>query len=1213
VIEFAVKRAPGLTVEGRPGRKEGDPMWKNSLITLAAAFVFTATCLAQRDRGTFTGIVTDSSGAVVPNVQLTITQTETNAVYRAATTDAGAYTVPNLPIGPYRIEFEAPGFKKLDRSNVELSQGQVLRVDVKLEVGAVTDSVQVTAELSQVETETPRVASTMGNAQVRTVPHTFTDNDRARTIEGWVYSVLPGVIGTPQTSYINGMNSSSTKLTLLDGMPGGAQNGGIITESSPSLEAVGEFQVLTAGYTAEYGRIAQGVLSYVFKSGTNEIHGSVYGAIRNEALNANTFSNNFFGRKRDPDRKYNYAGSFGGPVYLPKLYNGKNRSFFYVTYERYNQHQFSQGVPNTAYPLQEFWAGDFSRLMKDPGYKKVGTDAMGRDIIQGTVYDPATLRQLPSGAFVADGFPGNVIPASRFSKVSQNVAKFAPRYYPTYRDPATGLYPLTQNANWPSVIASGIAQISQFNQYQLDVKGDQNISDKHKLSVGFDFNKRPVLEPRSGGLWDYSDPTGGPWAQYFYQNMHTFRWRMSEDWSISPRVFNNFGFMYNLNVNPPGDMNTGVDGAKVYGIPGVTLNNYPNLNWGGGPIYGLSYPQPFFAYVAKGYIWGYHDTLSFSKGRHFFKAGYENQNYFATGPVYDKGNSGLSLTFSAAGTNIPNSAVNSTYTGYSFASFLLGIVNNGSLGIPAPRTPHYIYHALFFQDDFKVRPNLTLNLGLRWDYDPQSFESHDRQTSWNPAKNDPLVNLPGAYDFAGKCDVCTGQRVFGKKDFNNFGPRIGFAWQALKNFTIRGAYTITYVGDDGNLGPNIVGAGSYNLAADPVYPWRGIFNWDNGIPKDKWVAPVRDLSYADTVGGATMVDPRYGTAPYVQQWNINLQKQLPGKVLIDVGYIGNKATKLRASGLMRPNQTPVSVISKYGTTLGTPVTSAADAAKYGVPYPYAGFTGTVNSALRQYPQLRANNTVSVTAPPEGMSNYNSLNVVVNRQFHQGLSVYANWVWSKSINNTDAGLMDYYNRAIEKGIASFDRPHELKVYAQYRIPVGRGRAFGSKMPKILDAVLGRWELSTVNNYFSGVPLSVGGASGISGWNGGSNRLNRAEGRLQYTPEKSTLDYASRLSNPAVNRYFDPKLFSNPPALTLGTAAPRSTQLRGWGTMAEDVGLRKEFRVGEKHVGTLRADFINAFNRKTMPNPNTTFTSPNFGYMTGAPTGNRVVQVGARLDF
>ena len=400
-----------------------------------------------------------------------------------------------------------------------------------------------------------------------------------------------------------------------------------------------------------------------------------------------------------------------------------------------------------------------------------------------------------------------------------------------------------------------------------------------------------------------------------------------------------------------------------------------------------------------------------------------------------------------------------------------------------------------------------------------------------------------------------------------------------------------------------------------LYPWKGIFNWDNGMPANMLIPASRNPSYADSVGPAYMVDPRYGTTPYVQQWNLNLQKQLPGKLLVDVGYIGNKSTKLRDNRLVRLNQTPTSVITQYGSNLPRTVTSAADAAKYGVPYPYAGFAGTVNSALRQFPQLLSNNTVSNIGAIDGLGTYHSLNVIVNRPLTKGLSVYANWVWSKMITNMGNGVLDWNNRALDKIIASNDQPHRVKILAEYHLPVGRGKAFGGEMPKVLDGVIGGWYVTGIANYFSGTPLGFSGASSINGWNGGSNRVNVAAGplRLPGGVDPSKYDYNGRLSNPASNKYFDTSLISAPAALTLGTAAPRYAQLRSWGTINEDIAVRKEFRVRERYTLRLRGDFLNALNRHTMPNPTTSITSPNFGYMTGTPSGNRTIQIGLRLDF
>jgi hypothetical protein len=1192
------------------------------IVLFLAVTVFVATCPAQRDRATLTGIVTDSSGAVVPSVPLTITNTDTGIVYRADTTEAGAYTVPNLPVGAYKVQFEAPGFKKVERLNIQLTPGQVLRVDARLEVGAVSESVEVTAELSRVETETARVAIDMANNQVNNLPTSITN----RSLEDWTLKILPGVSGSVNDNTVNGVTVHNAKASLLDGTPMGSSEQGTITEASPSIEAVGEFNILTAGYSAEYGRVANGVYNYVLKSGTNSVHGGGFAGLRNEALNANTFVNNFSGRPRAFDRKQNYSFGLGGPVYLPKIFNGKDKTFFYASFEHYRQHQYGMAAANAAYPLPEFYQGDFSRLLTTTVR---GTDALGRSILQGVIYDPNSIQLLPSGRYIAEPFTGNKIPVNRFSKVSQNINQIGIAHYlPTFKDPNTGLYPLTLNAANP-----GSGNISLFDQYNFAIKLDHNISDRHKLSGSFDNITRLRDQPAiagSVGMWDWSEPDGGPFANFGHQNIHTNRGHITEDWTITPTMFNHFSVNYNRQGNLVIDSNVGTDGAAVYGIKGLKLTDNPIINWGGGPVYSLSGPSAFnlnnmISPWGSSYVtWAFQDSLGFSKGRHFMKVGYENWNWAVWGPV---GPPLSSFTFSSAATTIPQEQVIGSYTGYSFASYLLGIVNNAVLAVPAPRTLHGLYHAAYFQDDFKARPNLTLNIGLRYDYNPLSYEAYDRVGSWDPAVTDPLVNLPGAYKFAGNCSGCMGVRNFGKRDFNNFAPRVGFAWQVVKNFTVRGSYTVTYIGDDsgtalgdlnrsdGGIGPDIVGNGTNNLQADPVYPWRGIFNWDNGMPTNMFVPPSRNLSYADAVGNAYMIDPRYGITPYVQQWNLNLQKQLPGRLLVDVGYIGNKSTKLRDSRLVRLNQTPPSVITQYGSNLPRTVTSAADAARYGVPYPYAGFSGTVNSALRQFPQLRANDTVVNIGGIDGFGTYHSLNVIVNRQMFQGLSVYGNWVWSKTINNMGNGVMDYYNRAIEKAIASNDVPHFVKIFAEYRLPFGRGRAIGGNMPRVLDAVLGGWYVSGIGNYGSGRPIGFSGASSINGWNGGSNRVNVAPGALRLPDgvNKKSFDYANRLSNPAANKYFDTSLVTNPAALTFGTAAPRYGQLRTWGTINEDMALRKEFRLTEKYVFRLRGDFLNALNRSTLPSPVTSTTSPNFGYMTGNPSGNRTVQVGLRCDF
>lgn len=1188
-------------------------MKRKLLVVVTAALTFAAVCLAQRDRGTLTGIVTDNSGAVVPSVQLTITNTATNGVYKTATNDVGQYTMPNLPIGPYQMTFEATGFKTLVRADVELSQGQILRVDVTLEVGAVTEQVRVTAELSRLESETARVITSMPESAVRDLPMSFTSPNRGRTVEDWFYKVAPGIQGDTWSSSINGGGAglayTTSKETLFDGAPVATNLSGVITETSVSLEAVQEFTAQTSGYSAEYGRTTNGVFSYVLKSGTNEVHGSALGELRNEALNANTFDGNFFDLRRSQDRKTVYALTFGGPVYVPKVYTGKNRTFFYVAYEKYNQHLFGGGAPNRTYPLPEFYAGDFSRLLgPDTGY----TDALGRAVVKGAIYDPATFHQLPNGRWVGDMFPGNTIPASRFSKVSQKINEIAKAHYlPTYRDPS-GQIPLINNAIYPTT-----TMISKFEQKQFSVKMDQYISDKHKLSGSIDYNARPTLEPRGtqgdarGGMWDWSDPNGGPWADYYSQPYNTKRARIAEDWTISPRLFNHFMINANRSANPMTDATSGINGAQLYGIKGLNTTNYPPIDWGSGPYYPLSDPNSTFEWFQGFTTWGLQDNIAFSKGRHFMKAGWEYRNF----KVCERLNAGGSFTFSPLTTSIPNEPYSGTRIGYSFASYLLGIVSNVGLTVPNPRSKLNYYHALFFQDDFKVRPNLTLNLGLRWEHQPPTYEAHDRISSWDPNVTDPLSGLPGGYTFAGSCSACTGRRYFGTKDWRNFGPRIGFAWQPRKGLSVRGAYTITYQGDDAyqTMGNAIAWGGSYNLAADPVNPWRGSFNWDDGLPQDRLIPATFNRSYADLYGGARMVDPKYGTAPYLQQWNLDIQKQLPWNVMLDVNYLSTRMVHVQAGQLVRLNQLPWSVVQQYGRNLLNTVKNAADAAANGVPYPYAGFNGTVASALRKYPQLRGNETVGDLAAPAGRASYDSLNIVVNRQFAKGLSIYANYVWSKNMNNTDGSPLDYYNLTIERNIASIDRPHAAKIFMQYELPVGRGKAIWGGAGRVASAILGGWSLSWIGNYFSGTPIGFSGSSPLpNGWNGGTNRANVLAGDLRFPGfNKANFDFANRATS-SNNKYINTALISDPPVLTLGTGAKRYAQVRDFGTINEDIGLRKNIGFGDRVRWQLRAEFLNAFNRHNLSGINASVTSAQFGQVTGV-YGNRSIQIGTRLNF
>jgi hypothetical protein len=368
-----------------------------------------------------------------------------------------------------------------------------------------------------------------------------------------------------------------------------------------------------------------------------------------------------------------------------------------------------------------------------------------------------------------------------------------------------------------------------------------------------------------------------------------------------------------------------------------------------------------------------------------------------------------------------------------------------------------------------------------------------------------------------------------------------------------------------------------------------------------------------------MIDPRYGESPYSQQWNLNIQRELMKNLVLDVGYVGNKATRLYEGELERINQLPPSVLSQYGTRLGSAVTSAAQAAANGIAYPYPGYSGTVAGALRQYPQILGTGVVTVYGAPLGFSTYNSLQVTVNRQFSHGFTAYGSYVFSKTLANDNtlqqggnSGVpLDYYNLKLEKAVASADIPQMVKAFVDYEVPFGRGKSFGSNAPKFVTAILGGWSLGGILTYASGAPLGFGGSSPLSSWNGAANRANVAAGNLEAAGFSES---AFQLSSPASasNTYLNKSMISNPAPLTLGTGAPRYTQFRGFGTKSENIGLQKNHRFHEKYRVQLRADFLNPFNRHTLGGIDTTSTDLLFGQVTSV-SGNRTIELGMRFDF
>ncbi|HYO80210.1 MAG TPA: carboxypeptidase regulatory-like domain-containing protein [Bryobacteraceae bacterium] len=1156
---------------------------------------------AQLDRGTITGTVTDPAGAVVPAATITLTHTGTQGVSTATSNENGQFSRPNLPIGQYRMTVEAAGFKRSVREDVELGVTQVLRLDVQLEIGSATESVQVTAEVPRLQTDTPQISTSLTSSSLTNLPLSFSGGRQA---ESFAYMITPGVSGGTFESHINGSTSFS-KETLVDGASVTVNQGGDFAPMAVSVEALQEVRFQTSGMTAEYGRTQAGVFNYVMKSGTNQVHGSAYFGLRNEALNANTFANNARGVARPQDRKRNWALSFGGPVYIPKVYDGRNRTFFFTSYEQYTERNYGFSAPNRTAPIPDFYEGDFSRLL---GPALPQTDALGRPVYRGAIYDPQTIRQV-GNRWVADMFPGNIIPKSRFSEVSQRLNAIAVKHYlPTIRD-ANGQIPLQNNMVFP------ISGNPEIDHYQRSAKVDHILSERHRFSGSYNNKYAPRLILDAGGLWDTNELYGGPLAKTRRRPDYGWFARFNHDWTATARLLNTLTLSYNRRGNPEKVLEAETNGAEVLGIKGLSSYGYPDVQWGGGPIVATEQPG-FMNYSFRADNgWGVLDTVSFSLGRHFLKMGVDIRHNQQNRTQTPTGR----FTFAARGTAIPGESFAGVSTGYAFASYLLGIVDNAAWSDPVGLGGRRNYYAGFIQDDFKVSSTLTLNLGLRWELQPPVYEVADRLSSWNADKIDPASGLPGAYEFAGDCNVCTGRRYFGKTSWKDFGPRIGFAWRVGERWTARGAYGIMYEGDSPNgynavpLGKpsSVAWGGTYALAADPVAPWNGIFNWDQGFPNDRFIPAEFNQSWGN-LQRPGMIDPNYGLTPYIQNWNFNLQRELPGRFVVDLGYVANKGTRLRNGDLVRINQLPVSALEQYGTRLNTPIRNEQDAIANGIRYPYPGFQGNIGAALRPYPQVQGNNTVQNYGAPVGFSTYHSLQVTLNREMANGLTIYSNYVWSKNLSNVDSSLigdndgpLDYYNLQLEKTVTEYDTPHMFKAYVSYDLPFARDRGWMNKL-------FGGWSAAGIVNYYSGVPIQFSAPTALQGgWNGATNRPNVAAGELKDPGFQEGVFELSTSRSPS-NLYLNREMFSAPAPLTLGTGAKRYSNVRGFGTTTENLTLTKSHQITEQVRFQLRGELLNLFNRHTLGGISGDINNPNFGYVTSV-SGNRQVQISGRIDF
>jgi hypothetical protein len=1158
------------------------------------AVLAAGTAPAQEFRGTFSGVVTDAHGAAIPGVKVTAKATETGNKSETSTSSTGEYTIPFLAPGGYEITAEVSGFKVYKREGLTLSIGEHPVIDIKMEVGQTNQSVMVTGEVSLVESSNASVGQVISTQEVEDMPtNGRTPLMLSRMAMGVIGTNEPGPVrpfdnGTVSGFSISGAPSGGNEL-LLNGVPDAGFSKQLAY--SPPQDAVQEVSIHAFESDAAYGHTGGGVANHITKGGTNSFHGSVYEFNQISKLDANLFFSNAL-RVARPVTNYNQYGiTAGGPVFVPKVYNGKNRVFWFFAYENLHDSDPANSVVEggstiTTVPTAAERQGDFSALLK-----------LGSSY---ALYDPAS--GVVSGTHVArTAFPNNIIPTSRLNPIALNYLQ----YYPMPNTPGS--------ANGENNFGITVADSDRYDNELGRI--DVNLSDKSKLS--YDFRHSYRIQDKNHY---FSNPAFGD-----YLSRANWGTSVDEVYTLSPStildVRANWTRFHEANASPADGVSATSLGFPAYlqnssqfaGMPYLQFAGGCGANAAGFQCIGMTGDNstPYDVFQVFG-------SLVKIRGNHSFKTGLDIRDYRES--TFAHGYSDGSFTFNSNWVNGPLNNASSPPFGGDMAAFLLGLPSSGSFDNNTHSTATSNYYSVFIQDDWRARTDLTVNLGLRWEHETPTVERFNRGVNgFDPtavnsisaaaatayAKN-PQPLLPASQFSAtgGLTFPSAAQPDLYRSASSIFSPRVGVAWtpKFLGHDTVlRGGFGI-FVAPNGINGGQTLNQEGFSqttqfTATNNNYltPATTISNpFPSGI-----LAPAGAAGGASTFLGQaiTFFNPNVSDA-YSIRWNLGVQRQLPGQIVLEVAYIGNHAVRLPINKQLDyiPRQYLSTSAVRDNATIGL-LTGT-------VPNPFQGLlpnSSSSNGATVAFDQLLTRfPQYPVPSPPSSTSNgiveqytnaggsyYNSLNVRVQKRFSHGLTLIENFTYSNLIERTT--YLNDSDPAPEKRVGADSRPLREVLAVSYTFPIGRGKALDPHS-RFLNAIVGDWSGNGTLTFQSGPPLSFGNLLYL----GGPLNFNA------HDPNGTT---------------FDTKQFVTASSLQLSdnirTFDSQFNNLRRDATKNLDLSLLKRFTLGEKKYLQLRFESFNVTNRVTFAAPNLTATSTNFGQITAQANTPRRIQLGARI--
>jgi len=1172
-----------------------------------AVLLLAPLAFAQSDRGTITGTISDPQGSVVPNAAVEARNTGTGAVYPVAASATGNYTIAQLPSGTYELSVVVPGFKKLIRPGLIIQAAQTIRVDATLEVGNAAESVTVNEEAPLLKTESGELSNTIATQTMDTLPLLSVGQNSSGIRNPFnIVALLPGAYYQPSPSFtgptvrING-GVAGSETVLVDGMNGTNILGqGANQQNQPGMDSIQEWTVQTSNYSAEFGQAGSAVMNVTMKSGGNQFHGNAYEYFQNEDLNAGQpFTNSGNGHLLRPTQRRNdYGMTLGGPVRVPKVYNGQNKTFFFFSWEQFLQNQnFLPGVISV--PTAAYRTGDFSAAITAASNKNLGTDPVGRAIIANTIYDPNTRHTAPNGQIVTDPFPGNKIPLGRFDPVTLKVQNLMPQPFCVGGPPcnAGGVVNNFQNT-----------ELVERDTEAPSLKIDHVIGPKDKLS--FFWSRTMTYSATGYGEDGAPQPISGTFGGGIYSH----RERLNYDHTITPTLLLHLGAGYDADYLGRPSVTPDYDACGQLGLCSAAFQRpatFPNFTGlsdsiaGGTSIAGPPGRSDSVYSIVDSIA-----SLTWVKGNHTFKFGGNGE--FQGSYTISVNNLSGTYGFSSAQTAMPyavtlNTATNTSaaniganHIGLPYASFLLGAVDTAEVDPPSRVRFGKQQWGFYAQDSWKVTHKLTLDLGLRYDYSTWYKEQYGRSPNLAPNLADPTAGgHPGAVTYQATCGC-----DFAHNYPWGFGPRFGFAYQVLPKTVLRGGIGVEYTGTGV---AQVFGAASGNASAANRFapssiPGMPLMTLGQGVTINGAPLTAAQIAWPNyspgffPIGGVfpgagpQYYDQNAGRPARQYQWSFSVQRELARNLVVQASYIGNRGIwwpTYVGSALTNYNYLSTAILNQYGLSLSNPADLAtllaplnsSAAGRFQNKIPFAGFPlgASVAQSLRPLPQFTS---ISLVNPPLGDSWYNSMQLTANKRFSHGLQFDWAFTWSKSMD-TFGGTPDVQNRALAKSISSLDQPLVTRIGFTYTVPKW-------EINKALSYAVRDWMFNGFLYYASGTPLAPPAAN-ATGYPSNlatatMSNLTFQTGQPQFRTGQPLYlqDLNCHCFDPATTLVLNPAAWANPAPGQYGGPSYYG-DYRGERRPVENFAIGRQFQVGEKLSLNIRAEFTNILNRTYLSNP------------------------------